>query len=227
MDRASDARSCSTCAVSCPSMPMRTRSSRWFYLKLNHCMMTHTGQRSWCQFAISVNQQLIIQLHVWLCANRAGHIVLPGTFCHCKAVIIAGIYGRSWPRVSSRCRGEGHDRAAPLPAGPTRTLSAAGGAHVGYPRMTARHCFLVNAPRFNQLAKVHPRGSLDSMWLQCKRHLFSFMPTILELNLCFLLFFCFLLFDLATGANRPTPVIRGGGGIRAPMSARVWGREPW
>ena len=25
---------------------------------------------------------------------------------------------------------------------------------------------------------------------------------------------------------RPIPVIRGGGGVRAPMSARVWGREP-
>ena len=60
---ASDALSCSASAVSRPKVPKRTRSVGLHH-EFNHCMMAHTGQRSWYQSWISVIHRLIIRLHV-------------------------------------------------------------------------------------------------------------------------------------------------------------------
>ena len=135
-----------------------------------------------------------------------------------------------------RCTAAGDVLLGPEPP------SAAGGIPGGYLQMIPRLDGADLSPRFigqrttfqptgqsarSNNSKLNPLEYDGSMWLQCNCQLYSFMPAILELILCSLLFVVFSWLIWLPARIRPIPVIRGGGGIRAPMSARVWGREPW
>ena len=61
----------------------------------------------------------------------------------------------------------------------------------------------------------------------CSANVFLFHACHSGVESLFLFLFAFSCLIWLPARTRPIPVIRGGGGIRAPMSARVWGREPW
>ena len=100
VDRVSDARLCFTRAVSRPTVPMRACNLMWFHFKSNQRMTTPTGQRSWCRSTISVHHRIVIQLHVWLCANRVS--------CQVRNIIT-----RQSPSPASIAAGDQHP-SAPL-----------------------------------------------------------------------------------------------------------------